>query len=328
MARVTRTYNNPDTNSTGPKSFIWPANLKGSFDYLHLEIVEYIPLTKTISATPSTQEAINSTPNAVGAIPGFNNLPPNNFSNTQLRVSTQKYADVYLPIPEDLTYVDAPEWSDTAIGVGGKTLPSIVRSIAEGEPAVTGNAISDLAKGGKIGLIAEIVNGLNFNFNALTQGINGKVINPYREQIFSGLGMRTFEYKWILVPRNKAEQLMIDKMIKTLRGYSLPNYSGSLEADGSTIEGQSELVDTLEDRWLDVPKIFRLNWKTSDDNLMISLPKIKPCVCTSVRTIFTPNNVWATHMIDKNPYPVSYELSLQFQETEIVTGSDVLDRGY
>lgn len=328
MARVTRTYNIPDTNSTGPKAFIWPANLKGSFDYLHMEIVEYIPLTKTISATPSTQAATQATPNAVSAVPGFENLSSNNLSNTQLRVSTQKYADVYLPIPEDLNYVDAPEWSDTAIGVGGKALPSIVRSIAEGEASVTGDSIATLAKGGKIGLIAEIVNGLNFNFNALTQGINGKVINPYREQIFSGLGMRNFQYKWLLVPRNKNEQLMIDKMIRSIRGYALPNYSGSLSVNGAS-DPQPEIPqDTLEDRWLDVPKIFRLTWKTSNDELMASLPKIKPCVCLNVNVSFTPNNVWATHMVDKNPYPVAYELTLQFQETEIITGADVLERGY
>lgn len=323
MARVTRNYDTPTETAT---SFVWPANLKGSFDYLHIEIVDYIPLSKSISSSQNPATGSNAAP----AIPGFGGSSPlnssNNFSNSQLRVSTQKHADIYLPIPEQLNYIDSLEWADTPVGVGGKALPSIVKNLATGENEMAANDIAKLAAGGKIGMIASIVNGMNFNFNALTQGINGKVLNPYREQIFEGLGMRQFEWEWRLIPRNKTEQLSLDKMIRKIRELALPNYSGQLTADSRPPESIDQ--DFLDDRWLDVPKIFRLNWKTSNDALMKSLPKIKPCVCMQVQVRFDPNNTWATHMIGEDPYPVGYDLRLTFQETEIITGNDVKDRGY
>ena len=72
-----------------------------------------------------------------------------------------------------------------------------------------------------------------------------------------------------------------------------------------------------------VPKTFTLSFKYKGKNID-SLPLIKPCVCKNVQVSYTPDNVWATHMLtDSDPAPVAYNLTLSFGETEIITGTDV-----
>ena len=81
------------------------------------------------------------------------------------------------------------------------------------------------------------------------------------------------------------------------------------------------------DRWLKLPKVFNLSWRSQGTEIE-SLPKIKTCVCKNVQVSYTPDNVWASHLVSKdNPYPVGYNLSLTFGETEIITGLDV-EKGY
>ena len=50
------------------------------------------------------------------------------------------------------------------------------------------------------------------------------------------------------------------------------------------------------------------------------LPKIKTCVCNSVKTNFNASAMWAAFEGGK---PVTTELSLTFKETELVMAEDV-----
>jgi hypothetical protein len=160
---------------------------------------------------------------------------------------------------------------------------------------------------------------------SLTQGIAGKVLNPYKEQIFRGVSMRNFSFTWKLVPRNKSEQSRIDNIIKALRYHALPNYSGVSAFEGE--EDQS--FNELSDRWLSVPRIFNLSWMYNEENNEIkTLPRIKPSVLTNITVNYTPDGVWATHYSSElGPSPVAYNLQLDFRETEIITGSEVVPFG-
>lgn len=328
MARASRSYSK---SSSTVGAMMWPANLTSAYDYLHMEIVRFVPISQSLSGGTfsSTTSSFPTPIGNVGSLPGFGNLNPSeNISNIQLRTGTDKFADIYLPVPEGLNYSDQPKWSEKDIGATNKMLPNIAKNIFEGNASGSAESIQTLAKGGKIGKIKDILEKMNLNldFNAITQGIGGKVMNPYTEQIFEGIGMRSFDMSWKLVPRSQSEQTKITEMIKKIRSLVLPNYSGSLASPGSG-EDASEL-DTLSDRWLEVPNIFRLTWKTTDGSEITSIPRIKPCVCTNVQVSYTPDNVWATHMIQNQPYPVAYNLTMSFKETEIITGQDVASRGY
>ena len=51
-----------------------------------------------------------------------------------------------------------------------------------------------------------------------------------------------------------------------------------------------------------------------------NIPKLKNCVCDNVSSNFTPHSIWAAH---REGAPVAVNLSLSFQETELVMAEDV-----
>lgn len=61
------------------------------------------------------------------------------------------------------------------------------------------------------------------------------------------------------------------------------------------------------------------------------IPKLKYCVITDISVNYTPDGYWSTHYYKKGvefePAPVAYDLSINFQETEIIT-SDLINNGY
>jgi len=320
---VTKEYN---TNAFGTdKELYWP-DAKEMFDMLKINILEYVPISKSglaggteIASLSNVQSATQVTTLTDGKL-------------TQRARNT--LSTVLLPVPNDIKFDDQLSWSTDNAGIVGKLAPALAASAAADGQNV-GQTLSQLAAGG----IPEVL--LNQLKNVpgapgpelLTQGVGGKILNPYVEQVFKGIAVREFNFSWKLVPRNAREQSRIHNIIKTLRYYSLPNYSssGGFNQDSSTPQ-QSSTTARLSDRWLTVPNIFELHWMQAGTNTSIqSLPKIKPCVLKSVSVNYTPDNVWATHINTAStglsgPSPVAYDLNLNFAETEIITADDVLNQ--
>ncbi len=322
MATASKSYTKTRTSFS---ELMWPANLTSVFDYLQIDIVRYKPIaqvtsqTATNTTTPSNPVTASSITSGVISI--VDGLINGGVSNIQLTNTEEALKTILLPVPENLNYTDSPKWAEEEIGVMNKMLPGIVSGAMSGNAGGVTDGIVNMAKGGKIGVILKALEEAGFNSNAVTQGMAGKIANPYTEQIFQGINMRSFDLSWKLVPRSESEQLKIHELIKEIRKHSLPNYSGSL---GGVTEGS----DNLSDRWLEVPHIFKLSWKKPGGSAITSLPKIKPCVLKNVQVSYTPDNVWATHMVDRSdPYPVAYNITMNFGETEIITGTDV-DNGY
>jgi len=285
-----------------PSGLHWPNNLVDAFDYLHIEIKEFVK-SSDVLYTPGG---------------GLGTAAPYNFTDIQSRGKSNTIAHVLLPVPDNLQYTDQPTWNEDDVGVIGKMLPAMAKGLLDGDAGGTTDAVREAAGAGKI---SAIVAALGDKANVVTQNLAGKIANPYKEQVFKGIGMRQFDLSWKLVPRSKSEQDTIKKIIKTIRQYALPNLSGG--EGGSGIDA----IDTASDRWLTVPKTFTLRFKFKGTDIT-SLPKIKPCVCKNVQVSYTPDNVWATHLDKENrPAPVAYNLTLSFGETEIITGTDV-EKGF
>lgn len=325
---ASKTYNR-DTSSGG--DLYWPANIADTFDYLEIEIMKFEPRSKrTRVSQVSSVTAPTSGP--VAEVEGFlNNLltsigigsgsGSSTFFTTSSSLSSA--GKILLPIPDNLSYTDNPQWSDqagSAITRFGSA--ALSNALASGDIA-SDEVIADIqrtAEAGKIGVIKNLVQRLGVDPNALSQNTNGKIMNPYMEQVFQGVGLRQFDFNWKLVPRNKKEQQSINRIVKTLRTNILPNLSDNFTADTANAGNDSGARPAV-DRWLTVPKVFQLRWKHSGSEID-SLPKLKPCVCKNISVQYTPDGVWATHMMDGQPNPVSYNLTLSFGEMEIITGKD------
>ena len=323
---ATKTYN---TNNTEGGGLYWPYNLTDNFDYLQMDISNFVPrASRTASAQVGTQQT--PTPTAVGSDFNLVDLPLygdyTNLEFTPTTTTLSKSNSILLPIPEDISYKDNPQWSDQAVGVMGRFGPQVAKGLMDGaDSGQITDSIQQMAKAGSVGKLLEMVKKLQADPNAITQNINGKIANPYVEQVFGGVGMRQFDFSWKLVPRNKSEQASIHNIIKTLRTAVLPNKSDTFG------ESRNENVDasaaTSTERWLTVPNVFQLSWRHKG-SLIESMPKFKLCVCKDIQVQYTPDNVWASHMYAKNqPYPVAYNLTMSFGETEIITG-DLVQQGY
>jgi len=314
----------------GSVELVWPANLQDSFDYLQINIAEFVPRSRRTSASVSTP---TPTATPTSTISTFATLLAGGTLDDVAGTVLKNKDTILLPIPEDVSYTDNPQWNDSAVGVMGRFGPQFLQKSAEGfdsgETKGMGEALANLANAGKVSVLLDMIRKTTgADPNAITQNINGKIANPYLEQVFGGIGMREFSFSWKLVPRNEKEQQAIHHIIKTLRKATLPDLSGSFGsiATGLTNEAESAAA-AAGDRWLKLPKVFNLSWRSQGTEIE-SLPKIKTCVCKNVQVSYTPDNVWASHLVSKdNPYPIGYNLSLTFGETEIITGLDV-EKGY
>lgn len=315
----------------GSSQLQWPLGL--GYDYMQMDIVKFVKTTelqfKSTSATQTNgAEGEKATEDESGVADGptIADLGESTYlSNIQSqKTNVEKLATVILPVPNNVNYTDSPNYSEGS-GIVGKLLPAIGKGFANADSAKSiSSNLSTLAAGGKIGVAMKLLDSIvgQGGANQVTQNGFGKIMNPYTEQVFNGVGMRTFAFDWKLVPRNDNETAAIQNIIKTIRANSLPDYNSRL----GLVEGTAGDEGNLSDRWLTVPNIFRIGWKNGENNTEItSLPRLKPCVLTSVTLNYTPDAVWATY---KGANPVAYNMTLNFTETEIITSTEVKQNNY
>ena len=304
----------------------WP--LTEQHDFLQIDVVEFqktgdLQFEVTQSNTTVTQTEGES---AIQFDP-ISNISDGTFlSNTQSKTKANVKERVLLPIPANVNYQDNPKYNEGS-GIAGKILPSLAKQIAnDADASSIASTLQTAAAAGSQGLVTSILDklpGLGGGAAQFTQNGFGKILNPYVEQVFGGIGMRTFNFNWKLVPRNDAETRAIKNILQVLRGRSLPDYAAKL---GLSSNSGSLDSGNISDRWLTVPHVFRLHWKNGDNGQRIdSLPKIKPCVMTDIQINYTPDNIWATY---EGANPVAYDMTLGFTETEIITSQEVLALGY
>ena len=305
----------------------WPSG--GSYDYMQIDIVEF---TKVAQININT--AGNILKGDVSAAEGESGVdtgsdagaPETSFiSNVQssVKINAAPHGTVILPVPNNVNYTDTPNYTQNT-GIIGKMLPKVASQIVNGDSSSNiADTVQAAAGAGATGMAMAALNDLaglgGGSANQVTQNAFGRIQNPYQEQVFNGVNMRTFTFDWKLVPRNSAETKKIKAIIKKLRAMALPDYAATLGVN-------EKEAGTLSDRWLTIPKIFRISWHQGENGGEIdSLPKLKPCVLTNITVNYTPDAVWATY---EGADPVAYTMNLNFTETEIITQAEVINQGF
>ena len=320
---VYRAINNRSSSDSGQK--MWPDNLVNAYDHLQIDVETFSAQKVRGQSRAANSRSVVRASGSRGTGQTFTGTGSNRVESfTSYRSSIDD--TVLLPVPDDIQYKDGPDWQGKDIEILGRFAPEVAQQIGGGDSASITDSVQKFARVGKVSLIKSMMKKLGADPNAVTQNINGKIANPYTEQVFGGIGLRDFNFNWKLVPRNRAEQRSIERIIRYLRRAALPDTSESFGSSGflSDLGGQ-DFGGSATDRWLTVPNLFNLRWKQGGDGSEISsLPKIKKCICTNIDVNYTPDNVWATHLDGSNrPAPVAIQLSIGFGETEIIKSSDV-----
>jgi hypothetical protein len=248
---------------------------------------------------------------------GLENLRKGQKQNTFTFINS-----IYLPMPENLVYNEPIDWTGTDLGMmkgaadallgkGGSDNALAGAALGQAGNVLAGGAgaiVSKLLGGGLLG--GAVLGGLGGGASlqgAIESNLRVKS-NPFKEQTFQGVGFRPFEFSFVFNARSQTEVNTIRKIINTFRKFSKP----SLESPESAIfnypaEFQIEFLTLFQDGWTDNEY----------------LPRLKQCVCKSVNTNFTTAG-WKSF---EEGAPTTITLQLGFEETDIITNSDVKIEG-
>ena len=225
-------------------------------------------------------------------------------------------------MPSEIAFADEVSWEGTDLGMvgrltkggtgGGAAIAGLFGNFSNVLGAGTGALASLALKLGSGGIAAGAVLG-TLGGEAIQKGLEsgtGQITNPYKEMTFSGIGFRNFSFNFVFRARNQTEVNAVQNIIKTFRYYSKPTYNTTLNSAG----------------FLNYPQEFHIEFLTKyapEDNFTTNwhIPQIKMCVCKGVTTNFSTQNTWRSL---EGGAPVEIQLGLTFEETELVTGEDVI----
>lgn len=215
------------------------------------------------------------------------------FSNTYER-SNQS---ITLPMPRNLTFRMQANWQNVDMGQIGMAIDQ-------------GSDLKDISAQGGVELAKQL--GLNTVGSIASKLANGAVkgkelvqlatatvANDYAETLFKNVEKRTFNWNWVLTPRNESEVEAIDNMLRLFRFHMLPEFRKDI-GNGSA--------------FLLYPSSFDIVfWQDGAPNKYI--PRVSTCALTNVDTDYTPNGGYVKTVAGS---PQSYTLSLQFSEMSIL----------
>ena len=244
--------------------------------------------------------------------------------------TTQEIGSIFLHMPNNISMNEAAGWGGQELGVVGNLTKGLLKgSDTSAMESMAGAAIGSAgnlmaaAAGGIVGTVLSKIPGVSGMAGGLLGLIGGETIqrggeaafsvkqNPYMEMMFSGIGFRQYKFDFVFRARNKSEIKTVGEIIKKFRQHSRPTWVGS----------------SLGKSFMNYPQEFQIQFLTDFNNSYeqnLNLPYLKPAVCTSVDTNFTPSNIWAAY--DKGA-PVAITLGLSFSETELVMADDVARDG-
>ena len=217
-------------------------------------------------------------------------------------------------MPEDIGQSDQRNWSEATIGplqmAAMRAAGSMIGGAGSGQFWAGANAAATEATSDPA-IIPALVRGvganvagkiLNMDANNITGGLIGQVVNPNLEVFFSKVGLRTFQFRWTLVPRNERESRIIKEMIWQFKKASAP--------------------ELAQGGWFTtVPHVFKIQYKTgSQDNHWLN--KIKACALTNINVNYTAAGSYSTL---EDGAPTAVGLQMNFQELKAIISEDYGD---
>jgi len=225
-------------------------------------------------------------------------------SNIRLRAQAPMIA---LPIPTGISTADSSTYTAKELGVIGNAVAGSLQGGANMDAikGVFDNAKQQLG-GSKEEIASLVLKGLKSvspNISSAASIGAGTIFNPYVNTEFSGVGTRTFTFKFNLIPSSAPEADLIRRIVYAFRSgvYPVSNGFQLLYPPSWTIRfvafsGGNEIKE------------------------LDHIPKIFDCYLESVDSTFnSSNNMWRN-----DSAPFATELTVSFKETRALTYEDIL----
>ena len=241
-----------------------------------------------------------------------------------IRKITQTNTAIALYMPDNLLFnyshnfntVDQKE----ILGRNASAVLQLSNSIRDGLKAGNGSTvvknmspfISELISDKYSSFLSGIVGRTNAEamFNAFT----GTVQNPSIELLYYSTPLRSFNFDFQFTPRSSKEAEEVLEIIRLFKFHAAP-----------------EILKDSSGRFLVPPSEFDIKfYYNGAENL--NIPRITTCVLQSVSVNYAPNGFSAYELVDSptaeyggTGMPVAIRMSLQFQETQVIT-KELLDK--
>ena len=225
-------------------------------------------------------------------------------TNNRLETTTADIPDgaIILPIPSNLQ-------EQFQVNYEGMEMGEVFGGIAEAAgAALNGAPLSEVAGQIQTDSIAkrvgqEVAKAVGGGAAvAAAQKFVGEVFNPHLTNVFKGVGLRQHQFNWRISPRSQDESFAIKGIIDKIRNNMLPQ----LSADRLRLSYPAEVFIQFHGDPYGIMPMFR-------------------SVCTGLNV----NHAAAGTPVffAETGLPAEFELSLSFQEVEVVTRGDVPDVG-
>lgn len=270
---------------------------------------------------------------------------------------------VYLYMPNSLSVSYAANYSNIAFGVAGKLAAegmgksgaNVVAEIQAAAGAASPEALFNTIAQGANTLGSTMGTGGSIDTNSLSAVTQGKIFNPFEEQIFTGVSFRSHPFSWKLVARNKKDAENIQAILRFFKYNMLPSFSDATAAAGSpggpptpakpaapaagapaaptnaAAAGASPFGAGAAGRYLSVPNRFsiemvRVNYTkgnfTTGGDIGASVYKFKQCLLESMNVGYTPDGQYVSTL---DTFVPAMQLDLTFKEVSYVTAQDIAE---
>jgi hypothetical protein len=221
-----------------------------------------------------------------------------------LRTISRTVDSITLYMPDTLNFEYRQNYDELRLGPGLGGLTSAAASIYD---AFSTSAV----KGGQTAapFIASYALG-NFGEygRALSAGALGVVQNPMLELLYSQPNFRTFQFDFMLYPRDEKEALEVQKILERLRFHQAP-----------------EIKDSTYGYFLIPPSEFDIKFYYNG-RINENIDQISTCILENILVNYAPSGFSAYESLGQNypklgstGMPVAIQLTLMFKETQILT---------
>jgi hypothetical protein len=167
------------------------------------------------------------------------------------------------------------------------------------------SSASKLMDSGKTGLTQFALKAMDTvapGAKALMAISEGKVITPRMELMFNGIGRRQFSFDFNFIPKSEVEAMTVERIIHKFKYHMASNYD----------------TGAAGVRKMDIPDHFNIKYMYKDtENLHLN--RISTCVLKDMEISYGGDR----YVTYPDGRPQSSQVSLTFQELEIITKNDI-----
>lgn len=285
----------------GKQVFRYPITQEGTFDYLKIDVVEYVKSSLISSSQTSLALARPSE--------RLSTRPENNL------------VSIILPMQPNISDSNGVSWNEDQLNAlqgafasyaygtirnasSVQNFPDFMQWLASSGSQLS-NVLGDIANSpGMSSLIAGYFAGQAVGANVIGRA-TGAVINNNLELLFQGPKLRTFRYSYRFTPREPSEAKEIKSIIKIFKREMATSHS-----------------DT--GLFLQTPNVFRLKYiynngrESGKQHPFLNV--IKPCALTNFSVNYTPDGTYMTY--GDGGSMTAYQVDLEFSELEPIYKED------